>query len=234
MSMDISGQSSPGHTLTSSVDAADRRNMPTVQHSGYKAIKRIVHTFSLCVTIALLIYFFYLYQQHSRQWAEFEAGQTGTLLVHQYALLLAPVVTKGNDEELEKMVATLNHHPALVNAAVYDSRGVLLSSAENHLLLLKHLSDKSRNWVVHIEDIRNDSEQTIGYLRLVFNAKRLLAPSLDFEKRKVEMVYVLMILTFLLGVYLARSFYKFRPVLKRRILSDDASAAYPSTLNKRQ
>ncbi len=234
MSMDFSGQSSPGHTLTSSVSAADRRNLPTVRHSGYKAIKRTIHTFSLCLVIALLIYFFYLYQQHARQWPEFEAGKTGTLLVHQYAKILSPVVAQANEEELQKLLTTLHSHPALISANVYDSRGILISPKERNLLLLKHIPEGAVDWIVHVEDLRNDSEQTIGYLRLIFDAQTILGSSLQFEKRRLEMVYLLMMITFFVGVYLARSFYKLRPVLRRRFFPDNHSAPYPAKLNKRK
>ncbi len=234
MSMDFSGQSSPGHTLTSSVNAADRRNLPAVRHSGYKAIKRTIHTFSLCLAIALLIYFFYLYQQHARQWPEFEAGKTGTLLVHQYAMILAPVVAQAKEEELQKLLETVNSHPALVSANVYDSRGILISPEENNLMLLKHIPEGTGNWIVHVEDIRNESGQTIGYLRLIFDAPTILGSSIQFEKRRLEMVYLLMMITFLVGVYLARSFYKLRPVLRRRFFPDNPITPYPAKLNKRK
>ncbi|MCW8107394.1 AhpA/YtjB family protein [Alteromonas ponticola] len=233
MTMELSGQSSPGHTLTTSVDAADRRNLPAVRHSGYKTLKRIIHTFSLCLVITLLIYFFYLYQQHTRQWAEFEAGQTGTLLVHQYAMLLAPAVAEGNIIELGRMLSTLDHHPALINADVYDTRGILLNAQENNIHLLKHVAE-AKNWMVHVEDIRNDSGQTIGYLRLIFNAERLLELSIAYEKRRLEMMYLVMIVTLLAGIYLARSFYKLRPVLRRRLFPDNQSTSFPSKLNKRR
>ncbi|NMH58928.1 AhpA/YtjB family protein [Alteromonas ponticola] len=234
MTMELSGQSSPGHTLTSSVDAADRRNLPAVRHSGYKTLKRIIHTFSLCAVIALLVYFFYLYQQHTRQWAEFEAGQTGTLLVHQYSMLLSPIVVENNKEELARVLGTLNHHPALISADVYDPRGLLLSSEDNNLLLLKQVNADAENWVVHVEDIRNDTEQTIGYLRLIFDAQRLLEMSISYEKRRLEMMYLMMVVTFLSGIYLARSFYKIRPILRRRLYPDNQSASFPSKLNKRK
>ncbi|MCU7555750.1 AhpA/YtjB family protein [Alteromonas sp. ASW11-19] len=206
----------PKQQLTStSYISSDRRQSPAFSHSAYVVMKRLVHSLLLGVTIIVAITTLLEYQQQQQRWLKMQTSQPGQPLARQYSQILAePLATKDN-EALATLLANLQQEPTVIEANVYDDRGMVVAPLEHYTSVVSkaYLSDIPP--VTHIQDIVNDSGSTIGYLRVIIDPVVVLGKPLSLQKSRLQILFGCMFLAFILGIYLTRGFYKARPALRQ-------------------
>ncbi|WP_181898327.1 AhpA/YtjB family protein [Alteromonas aestuariivivens] len=214
--------------------ADERRNLISATHSGYRAVKRIFHTVVLILTSVLMAYALLMYQQQQSNWLEFESKQTGQILASQYSRIIAPSVANSDLPALNNLLAILTREASVKEATVYDSQGIVLAPAENTVSMVSEAYLSTKPPVTHVADIKNSSDQVIGYLRILIDSSVVLDPPIHYEQLRTRITAVAALIAFILGVYLTRGFYKMRHTLSFKANRVSARTFYRKTLNKRQ
>ncbi len=182
-------------------------------HSTYTAFKRVVHTLMFSISIGLLIAFFLLFQRYQAQWLDVQTSQPGKALTAQYASLIAAPLQSKNTDVLLSMVTKFTSDPLITSVTIYDEKGVHLAPLAQHDSVVSLLQNTSLPPTIYLENVLSTDGSVVGYLRVVLDSEALLVKPLEIRAQQEQLVVVLAMLCFILGVYATRTFYKARVFL---------------------
>lgn len=178
----------------------------------------------LCVFTALE------YRDFQQAWLSDQQRSPGELLAQQYARLLSPVMQNDDTTGVNAALKVLTSDERVLQAGVFDSRGVQIAPQDR----LTSLMSQTGPAVTHIQDIRNDAGSVLGYIRVLTRHNTdAQGPGLLHSAQWLLMLTICLV-GFVVGIYLARSFYKLRPVIKARYHALGRSPSFPSEQNRRR
>lgn len=182
----------------------------------------------VCLGLAgLSIYTALEYRQQQEQWAQEQLRTPGSLLTAQYAQLLLQPMQAEDTLAITKTLNVLASDPRVLQAGVFDSRGVQIAPVDP----LRSLLLQTGVAVTHVKDIRNEAGSVLGYVRVLMRQSSeqfAPVPSLQFVQWLTMLTVALVGLVS--GVYLTRFFYKARPALKEHYFALGQSR--PESLDK--
>lgn len=202
----------------------ERRVANVTRHSGYRVFKRLIHMVLLSVAAVIGIITTMTYQDLQQARLSQETAQPGESLARQYSLLLSPIMESNDKAALALMLTTLSSEPLVIDASVYDNRGILLGDTKKIGSILDLYATDAPPPVTHVSDILNASGQPVGYLRLLVNTQALLSGPQMLEQQRQHILWGASLLTLIIGSYLTRGFYKFRQELRERRQSGEKQA----------
>jgi len=221
---------SPAHTTTS-----DRRAPEPVIHSGYKTVKRVIHTSLMVAAIFLSVAIILRYQYYQEAWLSHEASQPGELLSRQYSKAIAPLIEEENNDAVNRMLTLLKSEPMIIDAALFHADGRPRGEHATSLSLTALYKDgPSRSPITHLATIESSDGIQLGYLRLLIDQKALLAQPLSLNRQREEMFLEVAGLALLIGIYLCRTFYKLRPTFRLWFYAKNKPKRYYGNANRRQ
>lgn len=180
--------------------------------------------------IALCVFTALEYRDFQQAWIRDQQRSPGELLTQQYARLLSPVMQNEDSAALNAALNVLTSDDRVLQAGVFDSRGVQIAPQDR----LSSLVSQTGPAVTHVQDIRNDAGSVLGYIRvLTYHKTDERGPGMLHSAQWLLMLTIC-IVGFVVGIYLARSFYKLRPVIKARYHALGHSPSFPSEQNRRR
>lgn len=187
-----------------------------VSHTFYTAIKRLVHTIMMSVALVLCIGIFVFIQQYNQLWVMNHTVEPRNSISKQYAEIIAPSV-KGEDRQaLENLLHIAIDDPAIVGMAVFDTNGQYLAPLPRISSIATLTESLSLPPTTQVNHIYNDGEH-IGYLHTYIDTATLIAKPHELREKQVILLALIVTLAMIIGVYLTRGFYKFRPWIKSKI-----------------
>ncbi|QJR82102.1 hypothetical protein CA267_015760 [Alteromonas pelagimontana] len=198
---------------------SDQRASQLVSHSGYRVLKQIFHTLLLAAIMLLILYVVITYQKQQQAWLLEQAAEPGKTLVRQYSQILAPAVQDKDTQTVTATLAILASEPRVLAATVFDSQGEIIAPLDSTSSVVSKTYLNPFPPVTQVQDIVNDAGTTTGYLRLLVDQRAQLAKPLARERDKQPLIVAVGFITFFTGFYVARFFYKLRPLLQRRYKS---------------
>ena len=191
-------------------------------HSLYTAVKRLFHTFVVCMVIVLSVLLLVLFQQYQEDWLNVQTQQSGESIARQYAQLLSPGhVTTPSEQSIsvlqrsviEPIVTVLVKEPHVLAVAVFDKDGRYIAPLPKAESVIAINRDYDITPLTFVESINNENGDVLGYVNVHIDTSALLKMPLTLRYQLVFIACILVFLTLTVGIYITRGFYKFRPVV---------------------
>ncbi len=205
-------------------------------HSLYTALKRLFHTLVVSTVLALGVVLVLLFQQYQNDWLIVQAQFSGESIAGQYAKLLQ--VTAGipldeimqsqvdNEEQLvaqsshiQRVVAVLMEEPHILGLAVFDRDGRYLGPLPKTESIVAMSQSHGITPLSYVAPIENSEGDVLGYLNVHMDTQAMLESPLTLRYQLTLIAFILVFLALMMGIYLTRGFYKFRPWLLQAIES---------------
>lgn len=186
-----------------------------VSHTFYTAMKRLVHTVMISIGLVLCIGIFVFIQQYNQLWVKNHTLEPRNSIAKQYAEIIAQSVKDEDREALETILHIASDDPAIIGMAVFDTKGKYLAPlprVSNITALTKSLSLPP---TTHVNHIYSEGEH-IGYLHTYVDTSTLIIKPNRLREKQFVLLGLFVTLALIVGVYLTRGFYKFRPWIKAK------------------
>ncbi len=205
-------------------------------HSLYTALKRLFHTLVVSTVLALGVVLVLLFQQYQNDWLIVQTQFTGESIARQYAKLLQVTADipldeimqsqVDNEEQLvaqsshiQRVVAVLMEEPHILGLAVFDRDGRYLGPLPKTESIVAMSQSHGITPLSYVAPIENSEGDVLGYLNVHMDTQAMLESPLTLRYQLTLIAFILVFLALMMGIYLTRGFYKFRPWLLQAIES---------------
>lgn len=199
----------------------------SVSHSAYTALKRLIHTAIMGAAVALIICLFIVYEQYQSQWLNIQTDQPGKSVSQQYAKIIAPALSNDDITEMESLIAIAMSDPAVMSVSIFDSKGKYIAPLPRGESVVTITRENPTPPVTYLEVIQNSEGQALGYLNVNIDANYILDDPLTLRQQQVFIAMLIIALALIVGVYITRGFYKFRPWLTRVLQANNKLTQQP-------
>lgn len=199
----------------------------SVSHSAYTALKRLIHTAIMGAAVALIICLFVVYEKYQSQWVSVQTEQPGRSVSQQYAKILAPALSSNDITELENLATIAVSDPAVMSVSIFDSKGKYIAPLPRGESVVTVTRENPIPPVTYLEVIEGDEGQTLGYLSVNIDTDYILDNPLTLRQQQVFIAILIIALALIVGIYITRGFYKFRPWLTRVLHTNDKLTQHP-------
>jgi len=186
-----------------------------VSHTFYTAMKRLIHTVMMSVGLVLCIGIFVFIQQYNQLWVKNHTLEPRNSIAKQYAEIIAQSIKDENREALETILHIATDDPAIIGMAVFDTTGKYLAPLPRVSSIAALTKSLSLPPTTHVNNIYSDGEH-IGYLHTYIDTATLIAKPNGLRKKQFVLLGLFITLALIIGIYLTRGFYKFRPWIKSK------------------
>ena len=188
-------------------------------HSLYTVVKRLVHTLLASLVVALLVALLLMLQRYQEEWLLAQTEYAGSSAARQYAKLVSPImdtdanVDKGASRALalKKIATVLTQEPHVFGVAIFDERGRYIAPLPKTESIVTLSQSQEVRPLTFVESIVNDKDNVIGYVHIHMNTSVILEDPLALRAQLLLIGVIVLFLALVIGVYLTRGFYKFRP-----------------------
>ena len=180
----------------------------SVSHSAYTAFKRLIHTIIMATAVALAVGLFLMYQQYQTHWVDVQTAQPGTSISNQYSKILQPALVAQDTVQLARLITIALEEPAVISLSVFNAQGVYIAPLPRVDSVVALASS-------HVEKILDDNGKVIGYLNVNIDTEVVLSSPLTLRQQLWLIISAVIVLALIVGVYITRGFYKFRPWIIR-------------------
>ena len=205
-------------------------------HSLYTALKRLFHTLVVSTVLALGVVLVLLFQQYQNDWLIVQTQFTGESIARQYAKLLQVTADipldeimqsqVDNEEQLiaqsshiQRVVAVLMEEPHILGLAVFDRDGRYIGPLPKTESIVAMSQSYGITPLSYVASIENSEGDVLGYLNVHMDTQAMLESPLTLRYQLTLIAFILVFLALMMGIYLTRGFYKFRPWLLQAIES---------------
>lgn len=199
-------------------------------HSLYTALKRLFHTLIVSAILAFSVVLVLLFQQYQNDWLVVQTRFSGESIARQYAKLFQitsdPATAdqaqsksnnNGNDllhrEQIEKIASVLVNEPHILALAVFDKEGRYIAPYPKIESIVTLSKTKDVTPLSYVAPIENNEGVVIGYVNIHMNTDAMLESPLTLRYQLTTIACILVFLALMMGIYITRGFYKFRPWL---------------------
>ncbi|WP_412725950.1 hypothetical protein [Alteromonas sp. D210916BOD_24] len=203
-------------------------------HSLYTALKRLFHTLVVSTVLALGVVLVLLFQQYQNDWLIVQTQFAGESIARQYAKLLQVTsdipldeVMQGqidNNESrvkqnshIERVVSVLMEEPHILALAVFDRDGRYIGPLPRTDSIVAMSQSQGVTPLSYVAAIENNDGDVLGYLNVHMDTQAMLESPLTLRYQLTFIAFILVFLALMMGIYLTRGFYKFRPWLLQAI-----------------
>jgi membrane protein len=188
-------------------------------HSLYTVVKRLVHTLLASLVVALLVALLLMLQRYQEEWLLAQTEYAGSSAARQYAKLVSPIMdTDANVDNgasralaLKKIATVLTQEPHVFGVAIFDERGRYIAPLPKTESIVTLSQSQEVRPLTFVESIVNDKDNVIGYVHIHMNTSVILEDPLALRAQLLLIGVIVLFLALVIGVYLTRGFYKFRP-----------------------
>ncbi|WP_032096913.1 MULTISPECIES: hypothetical protein [unclassified Alteromonas] len=194
-------------------------------HSLYTVVKRLVHTVLASLVVGLLIALLLMLQRYQEEWLLAQTEYAGSSAARQYAKLVSPIIdTTGNGNSdansvndatravaLKSTATVLTQEPHILGIAIFDEKGQYIAPLPKTESVVALSQSQDVRPLTFVEPIVNNSDNVIGYVHIHMNTKVILEDPLALRAQLLLIGIIVLFLALVIGIYLTRGFYKFRP-----------------------
>ena len=194
-------------------------------HSLYTVVKRLVHTVLASLVVGLFIALLLMLQRYQEEWLLAQTEYAGSSAARQYAKLVSPIIdTNGNGNSdansindattalaLKRTATVLNQEPHILGIAIFDEKGQYIAPLPKTESVVTLSQSQDVRPLTFVEPIVNNSDNVIGYVHIHMNTKVILEDPLALRAQLLLIGIIVLFLALVIGIYLTRGFYKFRP-----------------------
>lgn len=178
-------------------------------HSGYKMIKRLMHTFMFVVFVSLVTYAFYLIQHTTYAWQYKPAEHFADSLSSQYRQLMQVALADKATERVNSLLNALIADPYVVDARLFDKNGLTIAPDKLPTTMLEYVAREDLAILTRVVAL-NVNEELVGYLRILVNQNALSAFPQSTQQQWQKVSLLLLLAGLIVGGYVTRLFYKLR------------------------
>lgn len=179
------------------------------RHSNYSIFKRVANLTLVVVAAAICINLWLLNTGQANDWRDQQSSQLGRSIAAYSASVIANDVLQNNMQSLNAHLSLIAADPHIYGVSVYDNKGVVIDSNEQNNSVLANFILNEHVPLVFVQEIKS-GEKTIGYLRLLLDTEQVMLFHDDYQKQIYKQLLVLMMLAGLVGLLVARMYYKIR------------------------
>ncbi|MBB67431.1 MAG: hypothetical protein CMP19_07860 [Rickettsiales bacterium] len=187
----------------------------SVSHSAYTAFKRLIHTIIMATAVALAVGLFLMYQQYQTHWVDVQTAQPGTSISNQYSKILQPALVAQDTVQLARLITIALEDPAVISLSVFNAQGVYIAPLPRVDSVVALARERDVAPSSHVEKILDDNGKVIGYLNVNIDTEVVLSSPLTLRQQLWLIISAVIVLALIVGVYITRGFYKFRPWIIR-------------------
>ena len=186
-----------------------------VSHSMYTVFKRLVHTLVAIVVVILTIGLLLMYQQYQTDWISIQTAQPGTSISRQYAKIMQPALLANDRQQMEKLIAIASAEPEVISVQVFDTKGQYLAPLPKTTSIVTLTQERAIPPNTHVESIYDENGNQIGYINVHVDTEKVLSNPISLRHQLAYIMSSIIVLALIIGIYLTRGFYKFRPWIVR-------------------
>jgi membrane protein len=194
-------------------------------HSLYTVFKRLVHTVLASLVVALLIALLLMLQRYQEEWLLAQTEYAGSSAARQYAKLVSPIIdTSGSADSgansindatralaLKSTSTVLTQEPHILGIAIFDEKGQYIAPLPKTESVVVLSQSQDVRPLTFVEPVVNNSDNVIGYVHIHMNTEVILEDPLALRAQLLLIGVIVLFLALVIGIYLTRGFYKFRP-----------------------
>jgi membrane protein len=177
--------------------------------STYSIYRRIANLVLAVLGLLICVNLWLLSTDQAQNWHDKQANQLGRSLSQQGAMVLTEYVRNKDTSKITRQLEYLLADDNVVGAALFDHRGQLIDSVGNSAMLVANYRLKQTMPLIFIAEITTQ-EQIYGYLRLALDEEKVMQYHQEYQQQVFQQILVLMLLAGVVGILVARAFYKFR------------------------
>lgn len=183
---------------------------PTFQRpSKYSVFKRMTNLVLVLVGIVICVNLWIINSDQSENWRNNQASQLGNSLTVLSGQMIVSAILQNDLDLMTEQLKFIAQDPHVHSAMLYNHKGQLLTGNQSSSSVVDAFKLKSPKPLVFVEDILHE-KKTIGYLRLMLNEDDVMAYHSAYQLQLYQQVIVLMLLAGVVGILIARAFYKIK------------------------
>lgn len=202
-------------------------------HSLYTVIKRVMHTLLASLVIALLVALLLMLQRYQQEWLHAQTAYAGNSAARQYAKLLQPLMSKPDANadvapqlgNLNSVIKVLADEPHVLGISVFDEKGRYLAPLPKTESVVSLNQSQDVLPITFVESVVSEQGRVVGYLHIHMDTEKVLEAPLSLRSQLFVIAVIVLFIALVVGIYVTRGFYKFRPwlldvitqILKRRL-----------------
>ncbi|MFC3122111.1 AhpA/YtjB family protein [Agaribacter flavus] len=181
------------------------------KNSNNRAIFTRISSAILLICVGILaVNLWFMHTENAQKWYKVESEQLGRGLTKQAAKLIAQALEDKDQALIEHYIKVINAGKFVEGAVLFDSAGKRLSQQYSTISVVDLINNAEIAPLVFVEDILDDTQQTIGYIKLVLDRKEIVRHHKAFNQGQVSQTLIIILLTMIISSLLTRLFYKFR------------------------
>lgn len=177
--------------------------------STYSIYRRIANLVLAVLGLLICVNLWLLSTDQAQNWHDKQANQLGRSLSQQGAMVLAEYVLNKDTNKITQQLEFLLADENVVGAALFNHRGQLVDSVGNSAMLVANYRLKQNMPLIFVAEITHQ-DQIYGYLRLALDEAKVMQYHQEYQHQVYQQILVLMLLALVVGILVARAFYKFR------------------------
>lgn len=178
--------------------------------SNFSIIKRLVNLVLVVCGVVICVHLWLAHSQQADVWYQQHANQLGRSLGKLAARTIATPVLNQDKQNIGEQLNFLASDPYVTGVALYNQKGQLIEELDGNITIIARYKIDPAIPLVFIQDIRNEQNEIIGYLRLVLDEAKVMQYHFDYQQQMLQQLEVLLILAMIIGFIICRAFYTFR------------------------
>ncbi|WP_340681121.1 AhpA/YtjB family protein [Paraglaciecola sp.] len=186
--------------------------------SNFSIIKRLLNLGLVIIGVVICVHLWLAHTEQAETWYQKQANQLGRSLGKLAAQTLVTPLQKEDSHDIAQHLDYLASDPYVTGVALYNQKGQLIEELDTNLTIIARYKVDPAIPLVFIQDIRNEENDIIGYLRIVLDESTVMQYHFDYQQQMLQQLEVLLVLAGIIGFIICRAFYTFRYRQYRQLL----------------
>ena len=183
---------------------------PLDRPSNFSIIKRLLNLILVILGVTICVHLWLAHTEQAETWYKQQANQLGRSLGKLAAqTLVSPMLTQ-DKQNITQQLHYLVSDPYVSAVALYNQKGQLIDELDSNITIIARYKVDPSIPLVFIQNIRNQENDIVGYLRLVLDETKVMQYHFDYQQQLLQQLEVLLVLAGIIGFIICRAFYTFR------------------------
>lgn len=192
-----------------STSNADNLSNLADRPSRYSIYKRIANLALVIVAGIICVNLWLLSTDHAANWHSKQSSQLGRSLASYAAQIIAPSLANKDYQQIAQNLHNVAQDPHVISASLYSYQGQIVDSTQSNPSVLATFLIEENTPIVFVQEVIYQ-DNIVGYLRILLDERQVMLYHEDYQLQLYEQLLVLMLLSGLVGLLVARAYYKFR------------------------
>ena len=178
--------------------------------SNFSIIKRLANLVLVIFGVSICVHLWLAHTEQAEVWYHQQANQLGRSLSKLAAHTMATPLLTQDSKNISEQIHFLASDPYVSGVALYNQKGQLIEELDANITIIARYKIEPSIPLVFIQDIRNEQNDVLGYLRIVLDENKVMQYHFDYQQQMLQQLEVLLILAGIIGFIICRVFYTFR------------------------